>query len=94
MTVGRIDKIDREMKTYTTSANEIKDQVQKLKTNIEDSVKRSEDKINKDTKNSLALLEKELTKTTTNVNNTKTGLEDVSRKLDRIREFNSIYDFN
>ena len=87
MTVGRIDKIDREMKTNTTAANEIKDQVQKLKTNIEESVKKSEDKINKDTKNSLALLEKELTKTTTNVNNTKTGLEDVSRKLDRIRKF-------
>ena len=82
--VGAVERLDREVRARD-------DQLQRLRTNLEDTVKKSEEKLIKNTENSINLLGQELTKHTNTNNNFKASLDDVTRKIDRIREYNIPY---
>ena len=85
--LGAVERLDREVSAGSASFQELRDQVNRMKRDLEEAVQTSEDKVLRNVKNNIGLVEKELAKTTASSNTFKTNLEDVSRKIERMRKY-------
>ena len=87
VSLGAVERLDREVRTASAASNELRDQVNRMKRDMEEAVQVSEDKVLRNVKNNIALVENELAKTAACSNTFKTTLDDVSRKIERMREY-------
>ena len=86
VSLGAVERLDRDVRTSSATANEVRDQVNRIKNTLEETVQRSGEKVLRDVKNNIGMIEKELAKTATTTNNFKTNLDDISRKIERMRK--------
>ena len=86
VSLGAVERLDRDVRTSSATANEVRDQINRMKNGLEETVQRSEEKVFRDVKNNIGMIEKELAKTATTTNNFKTNLDDISRKIERMRK--------
>ena len=87
VSLGAVERLDREVRTASASSQELRDQVNRMKRELEEAVQTSEDKVLRNVKNNIGQMEKELAKTSASSNTFKTNLEDVSRKIERMRKY-------
>ena len=87
VSLGAVERLDREVRTAAASSQELRDQVNRMKRELEEAVQTSEDKVLRNVKNNIGQMEKELAKTSASSNTFKTNLEDVSRKIERMRKY-------
>ena len=91
VSLGAVERLDREVRAASAATNELRDQVNRMKRDLEEAVQVSEDKVLRNVKNNIALVENELAKTTASSNTFKTTLDDVSRKIERMREYSIVF---
>ena len=91
VSLGAVERLDREVRTASTASQELRDQVNRMKRDLEEAVQVSEDKVLRNVKNNIGLVEKELAKTTASSNTFKATLDDVSRKIERMREYSIVF---
>ena len=91
VSLGAVERLDREVRTASGASIELRDQVNRMKQNLEEAVQMSEEKVLRNVKNNIGLIEKELAKTTASSNTFKTTLDDVSRKIERMREYLNVF---
>ena len=91
VSLGAVERLDREVRTASAASQELRDQVNRMKRDLEEAVQVSEDKVLRNVKNNIGLVEKELAKTTASSNTFKTTLDDVSRKIERMREYSFVF---
>ena len=90
VSLGAVERLDREVRTASGASIELRDQVNRMKQDLEEAVQTSEEKVLRNVKNNIGLIEKELGKTTASSNTFKATLDDVSRKIERMREYFNI----
>ena len=91
VSLGAVERLDREVRTASGASIELRDQVNRMKQDLEEAVQTSEDKVLRNVKNNIGLVEKELAKTTASSNTFKATLDDVSRKIERMREYSIVF---
>ena len=91
VSLGAVERLDREVRTASAASQELRDQVNRMKRDLEEAVQVSEDKVLRNVKNNIGLVEKELAKTTASSNTFKATLDDVSRKIERMREYSIVF---
>ena len=91
VSLGAVERLDREVRTASGASIELRDQVNRMKQDLEEAVQTSEEKVLRNVKNNIGLIEKELAKTTASSNTFKATLDDVSRKIERMREYSIVF---
>ena len=91
MTCDSQSELSIQVRTASGASIELRDQVNRMKQDLEEAVQTSEEKVLRNVKNNIGLIEKELAKTTASSNTFKATLDDVSRKIERMREYSIVF---
>lgn len=90
ISVGAVERLDIELRHMKTSVVEQKthfeDYLKQSEEKMSRDLKSSEEKMSKDVRHKLTVIEGELNKTSTAANNSKLSLDDLARKVDRLRK--------
>ena len=86
LSLGTIEKVEKDLRSVTNTSNDLREQSVKMKTQLEDSIKTSEERIGKDLRTKLTTVERDINKAVADANNSKTTVDDLSRRVDRLRK--------